>query len=105
MNVAEFHHQVEQTWNSIEEQLDQQEIDVDCDTHGSVFSITFENGQQIVINKQEPLLELWLASKLGGYHFKFRDGQWLTADQQEFFQLLNQALTAYYGESVTLANH
>ncbi|KAE9529105.1 MULTISPECIES: iron donor protein CyaY [Testudinibacter] len=103
MNVAEFHQQVEQTWSYIEEQLDEQEVDVDCDTHGSVFSITFENGQQIVINKQEPLLELWLASKLGGYHFKFHDGQWLTADQQAFFPLLSEALSAYYGETVTVA--
>lgn len=102
MNVAEFHQQVEQTWTYIEEQFDQQGIDVDCDTHGSVFSISFENGQQIVINKQEPLLELWLANKLGGYHFKFRDGVWLTNDQQEFFQLLTDAMSAY-GEDVDFA--
>lgn len=99
MNTAEFHYQVEQTWAYIEEQLEQQDIDVDCDIQGSVFSISFENGQQIVINKQEALLELWLASKQGGYHFKFQAGKWLSNDQQEFFQLLQQALAAY-GENV-----
>ena len=102
MNTAEFHRQVEQTWSYIEEQLEQQEIDVDCDTQVSVISISFENGQQIVINKQEPLLELWLASKLGGYHFKYQDGHWLTSDQKEFFQLLSDALAAY-GEHVNFA--
>ncbi|MBE2898783.1 iron donor protein CyaY [Pasteurellaceae bacterium TAE3-ERU1] len=99
MNVTQYHQQVEQTWAEIETALDEQEIDVDCDILGSVFSITFADGQQIVINKQEPLLELWLASKLGGYHFKFHSGQWLTADNQEFFQLLTDALAAY-GEQV-----
>lgn len=95
MNVAEFHQQVEQIWDLIEQTFDEQEIDVDCDIQGSVFAIVFNDGQQIVINKQEPLLELWLASKIGGYHFKFINNQWLTSDNQEFFQLLNKALAVY----------
>ncbi|MBE2896932.1 iron donor protein CyaY [Pasteurellaceae bacterium HPA106] len=99
MNVTEYHQRVEKTWAEIETAIEEQEIDVDCDILGSVFSITFADGQQIVINKQEPLLELWLASKLGGYHFKYHGGQWLTADHQEFFQLLTDALAAY-GEQV-----
>ncbi|MBE2894639.1 iron donor protein CyaY [Spirabiliibacterium falconis] len=100
MNVSEYHQQIEKIWADIETALEQQEIDVDCDILGSVFSITFADGQQIVINKQEPLLELWLASKLGGYHFKYKNGLWLTADNKEFFALLTDALNAY-GEHVT----
>ncbi len=36
------------------------------------FIITFDDGSQIVVNKQEPLQELWLASKLGGYSSAIR---------------------------------
>lgn len=56
----------------IEEELENQGADVDCETQGSVFTITFDNHTKIVINKQEPLLELWIASKLGGFHFAFK---------------------------------
>ncbi len=58
MNVTEFHQNIEQVWAKIEEQLEAQDCDVDCDTQGSVFSITFQDRSQVVINKQEPLLEL-----------------------------------------------
>ena len=73
MNVAEFHQNIEQVWQKIEEALENQDCDVDCETQGSVFTITFDDRSQIVINKQEPLLELWLASRLGGFHFAYKN--------------------------------
>ena len=73
MNVAEFHQNIEQVWQKIEEELENQDCDVDCETQGSVFTITFDDRSQIVINKQEPLLELWLASRLGGFHFAYKN--------------------------------
>ena len=102
MNVAEFHQQIEQIWQQIEQQLEQQDIDVDCETQGSVFTITFENRSQIVINKQEPLLELWLASKLGGFHFAYKNGEWINHEQKTFWQCLTEACLAH-GECVQFA--
>ena len=99
MNVAEFHQAIEQIWQSIEQQLEEQDIDVDCDTQGSVFTITFDNRSQIVINKQEPLLELWLASKLGGFHFAYQHGEWINHDNKTFWQCLAEACAAH-GEQV-----
>ena len=75
MNVAEFHQNIEQVWQKIEEELENQGCDVDCETQGSVFTITFDDRSQIVINKQEPLLELWLASRLGGFHFAYKNNR------------------------------
>lgn len=100
MNTTEFHQVVEQTWQKIEETLEEQECDVDCETQGAVFTLYFSDDSQIVINKQEPLLELWLASKLGGYHFKYIDGQWINAKGEHFWQHLEQACTAH-GEDIT----
>lgn len=91
MNVTEFHQNIEQIWLSIEEQLEEQDCDVDCDTQGSVFTITFPDRSQVVVNKQEPLLELWLASKAGGFHFAFKDGQWIANDGKLFWQCLEEA--------------
>ena len=102
MNVMEFHQNIEQIWNQIEEQLEAQDCDVDCDRQGSVFTITFENRSQVVINKQEPLLELWLASQNGGFHFAYKDGHWVNHEGLDFWQALTEAC-AKHGEQVHFA--
>lgn len=70
MNVAEFHQNIEQIWLNIEEQLEVQDCDVDCDTQGSVFTITFADRSQVVINKQEPLLNCGSPAGAGGFLFR-----------------------------------
>ena len=99
MNIAEFHQNIEQVWQKIEEELEEQGADVDCETQGSVFTITFDNRTQIVINKQEPLLERWSASKLGGCHFAFKNGDWVSNDGKRFWDCLVEACAAH-GENV-----
>lgn len=102
MNIAEYHQNIEQVWLQIEEQLEEQGCDVDYDTQGSVFTITFADRSQIVVNKQEPLLELWLASKAGGFHFAFKNNQWIAQDGKLFWQCLEQACLAH-GEQVSFS--
>lgn len=102
MNITEFHQYIEQIWLQIEEQLEEQGCDVDCDRQGAVFTITFADRTQVVINKQEPLLELWLASRAGGFHFHYQQGQWLTNDGLNFWHCLEQAC-ATHGEQVNFA--
>ncbi|HBO38619.1 MAG TPA: iron donor protein CyaY [Pasteurellaceae bacterium] len=102
MNIAEFHQNIEQIWNCIEEQLEEQDCNVDCERQGAVFTITFDDRSQIVINKQEPLLELWLASRLGGLHFAFKNNQWINRDGELFWDCLAAACNAH-GEAVTFA--
>ena len=76
MNLAQFHQLVEQTWDEIEEKIDDEGLSVDTEIQGAVCTLTFDDDSQIIINKQEAMLELWLASKLGGFHFKYLDGEW-----------------------------
>lgn len=99
MNLAEYHHNIEQIWTHIEEELESQGCDVDCDINGSVFSIVFSDRTQVVINKQEPLLELWLASRAGGFHFAYRNGQWISSNGELFWDCLAQAC-AEHGATV-----
>jgi len=37
----------------------------------------FENSTKIIINKQPPLQQLWVATKFNGHHFNFQDKQWI----------------------------
>ena len=100
MNLAEFHQEIDHVWERIEEALEEQGCDVDCETQGAVFTISFDDGSQIVINKQEAMLELWLASKLGGFHFAFRDGEWVSSEGRSFWTHLEEAV-ARHGETVS----
>ncbi len=65
MNNAEYHQIVEQTWQQMKEELEQQDCVWIVIRKVQFFTITFDDGSQIVVNKREPLQELWLASKLG----------------------------------------
>jgi CyaY protein len=70
---------------------DQSDADVDNQRVGAMITLTFADRSQIVINLQKPLHEIWLASKNGGYHFKYDQGQWMdTKGQGEFFYQLSQ---------------
>ncbi len=100
MDTLKFHQLVEQTWHKIEEQLEEQDCDVDCEIHGAVMTLHFDDDSQIVINKQEAMLELWLASKLGGFHFKYQNDDWIDRDGRSFWDHLEQAV-AKHGESVS----
>lgn len=102
MNVAEFHQEIEQVWERIEAELDEQGASIDCEIQGAVMTLTFDDDSQVVINKQEAMLELWLASKLGGFHFAFRDGEWLSNEGRSFWTHLEEAM-ARHGESVSFS--
>ncbi len=67
MNDSEFHRLADSLWMTIEERLDDWDgdSDIDCEINGGVLTISFENGSKIIINRQEPLHQVWLATKQG----------------------------------------
>jgi CyaY protein len=66
-------------------------IDIDTQRTGGLLELAFPDGSRIVVNTQPPLHEVWLAARLGGYHYRWHDGRWLdTRDGSEFFEALSQ---------------
>ena len=71
----------------IEDQIDEQGLDFDCQRSGNVLTIEADDGTQIIVNRHTPNQELWIAAKSGGYHFAEQGGRWLaTRDGREFFR-------------------
>lgn len=106
MNDSEFHQLADQLMLNIEETLDDfdGDADIDYETNGGVMTLSFENGTKIVINRQEPLHQVWLATKTGGYHFNYRDSVWVCdRSGHAFYPLLSEAASAQAGEDVTFA--
>ena len=70
---------------------DDTDADIDSQRVGGMITLVFANKSQIVINLQKPLHEVWLATKSGGYHYKFDSCSWIdTKGQGEFFTSLSR---------------
>jgi CyaY protein len=84
---------------------DNTDADVDNQRVGGMVTLTFTNQSQIVINQQKPLHEIWLASKSGGFHYRWVDGQWQDSKGQgEFFAILTHQASAQAGQSLTFVS-
>jgi len=97
MEESEFNQRVDDIIESLEQQLDDLEVDFDYETAGGIFTISFENNTKIIINRQTPLKQIWVATKSGGFHFDYHADQdmWLKDDDGT---ALAMALSRYFSE-------
>ena len=87
--------------NSCDRINDETDADLDNQRVGGMVTITFANHSQIVINQQKPLHEIWMATKAGGFHYCWLDGQWQdTKGQGEFFSALTQHASVQAGQAL-----
>jgi CyaY protein len=86
---------------NIEEAIDDSEADIDYEVTGNVMTLEFENRSQIIINRQEPMKEIWLASKSGGFHFKLIDDKWTCSKTgMELFEMVKEECVKHAGEEI-----
>ena len=102
---TEYHAQAERLLAAIERQCDdwlqQGVIDIDASRAGGLVELEFPGGSKIVVNKQPPLQEIWLAARNGGFHFKFVEAAWRdTRDGVEFFSRLSDEASRQGGKSL-----
>ena len=103
---TEYHEAADIVLAAIECQADawlqQGVIDIDTNRSGGLLELEFPDGSKIVVNKQPPLHEIWLAARNGGFHFKFVDGAWCdTRDGHEFFARLCEQASIQGGKTLT----
>ncbi|MEZ8287223.1 iron donor protein CyaY [Vibrio splendidus] len=101
MNETEFHQLVDIQMQNIEEAIDESEADIDYEVTGNVMTLEFENRSQIIINRQEPMKEIWLASKSGGFHFKLVDDKWTCSKTGvELFEMVKEECEKHADEEI-----
>ncbi|ACL30374.1 iron donor protein CyaY [Buchnera aphidicola str. APS (Acyrthosiphon pisum)] len=72
--------------------LYENEIDIDYEIQDYVMTITFSNKTLIIINKQEPLQQIWLATMQNGYHFDYKNNQWIcNRSNKNFWEIFENA--------------
>ena len=85
MTDSDFHALADALLRRLETQADRwlqdDVVDIDPQRAGGLLELLFPDGSKIVVNKQPPLHEIWLASRAGGYHFGW-DGAALARQQE-----------------------
>jgi CyaY protein len=94
MTESEFHGAVEAILARIESSLEDEES-LDVDLESGILTVTCEDGSKVIVNRQTPNREIWLAARSGGFHFAFRDGAWRdTRSGEELFASLSRVIAA-----------
>ncbi len=62
---------VRATLAHIEQAIETRAPDIDFETEGEILTLEFPDGSHIVINKQRPLKQIWLAARAGGFHYDY----------------------------------
>lgn len=105
LSESQFNEQVDATLLAIEEAIDESGADIDYENVSGILTLIFEDGSQVIINRQGPVQQLWLAAKRGGYHFDYdgAGGGWvLDSDGTPLFKILNDVVSEQAGEAIYL---
>jgi CyaY protein len=79
------------------------DADIDNQRVGGMITLSFADHSQVVVNLQKPLQEIWLASRAGGFHYRFDGGVWRdTKTGHEFFEVLSQAISLHSGQVLSV---
>ena len=101
MNENQFNQMLDELMMAIEDAIEEQELDIDYETSGGILTLTCPNGSQIILSRQTPLLQLWLAAKSGGFHFDFDDGAWVCKGET-LSEVLNRCLSDQYNSKIVI---
>ncbi|MFG0834113.1 MULTISPECIES: iron donor protein CyaY [Aeromonas] len=101
MKDHEYHALVDTFFQSVEDRIDANYPDIDCERAGGVLTLVFENKTKVILNKQEPLHQIWVATRENGFHFELQGDTWIdNRFGHELKALLARACTQQSGEDV-----
>ncbi len=100
MEETEFHRAVDGVLSRIERAAEGSE-GIDADLEAGILTLECPDGSRIIVNRQTPNREVWVAARSGGFHFAWKDGAWRdTRSGEELFASLARIVLAQGGESL-----
>lgn len=107
MSPSEFLTLADEMLEAIEDAIgriaDASDIDVEASRSGNVVTIEFAGGSKIIVNSQEPMQEMWVAARAGGFHFRWDGDAWIdTKDGSELFSALSRHASQQAGVGIML---
>lgn len=104
MNESQFHARVDTILQAIESAMDETD-DVDTELASGILTLTFADESKVIVNRQTPNREIWVAAKSGGFHFKLdtTDETWRdTRTGETLVALLSRVVTLQRGSVTNL---
>jgi CyaY protein len=102
MNESDFHRTVDALLERIEGALSAVDS-LDVDFEGGILDVTCPDGSRVIVNRQTPNREIWVAARSGGFHFQLRDGEWRdTRSGDELIASLERVFGDQTGENIAL---
>ncbi len=88
LEESDFHARVDGVLDAIESAVEAADADIDSEINGGILSLEFIDGGKVIVNRQTPLREIWVAAKSGGFHFRFDGAAWRDTRSGEALDLL-----------------
>jgi CyaY protein len=102
MNESEFHRAVDAVLSRVEAALEN-EPGLDVDLESGILTVTCPDDTRIIVNRQTPNREIWVAARSGGFHFRHEGGEWRdTRSSEELFASLERVIRAQAGVEARL---
>ena len=80
LEESEFHARVDGVLaaieNAVEAAIEATDADIDSEINGGILALELADGGKVIVNRQTPLREIWVAAKSGGFHFRFDGTVW-----------------------------
>jgi len=97
MTESEFHRAVDAVLARIESAAEADER-LDVELEGGILTILCADASRVIVNRQTPNREIWVAARSGGFHFTLRDGRWRdTRSGDELFDSLARVIESQAG--------
>jgi len=104
MNDSQYNFIADELILAIEEAIEDCGTDIDYESVSGLLTLTFKDGSKIIINKQAPLHEIWVATKFNGHHFQYQDEKWIDKrGGSELWQFLSEAVSTQANTHITLS--
>lgn len=100
MNESDFHRAVDAVLARIESCVEAHD-ELDVDLESGILTVTCADDTRVIVNRQTPNREIWVAARSGGFHFVWREGAWRdTRSGDEFFASLARIIALQAGVEV-----
>jgi CyaY protein len=100
MTESEFHRAVDGVLARIESSIENLD-DLDVDLESGILTIACPDASRVIVNRQTPNREIWVAARSGGFHFAWREGEWRdTRSNDELYASLARVIESQAGVRV-----
>ncbi|RLA05625.1 MAG: iron donor protein CyaY [Gammaproteobacteria bacterium] len=88
MDESIFNQVIDELLLTIEDAIDDSGLDIDYDTIAGILTLEFDDQSKIIINRQTPLKQLWIAARSGGFHLDYVEKNWYCKTEDCSLQIL-----------------